>query len=234
MNLPPVLTAKTFGMPRWAWMALLAGGVAVGLYMRRRSQAQDAMAEAAAPSPDGTDPASPDSLAAQSDPGLAGVGVVGPTGGSVVPVESPQIPPGYPETFDVLGNVISSIAEGLTKPSTTIIQPGKKPPKPRGAPKGKHWVWTGRQWMLVDNPPRPHRGSPPRGGGSGGNHHPASGSSANSPGRPSRRSSPFGPVPSRPRPTGGGPPRRRPRAHAPLTPQRRRVWNARQHRWVLV
>lgn len=32
--MPPFLTAKTMGLPRWAWGAMLVGGVAIGLYLR--------------------------------------------------------------------------------------------------------------------------------------------------------------------------------------------------------
>lgn len=38
MEIPAALKVKTLGLPRWAWIALLAGGVGVGLYLRHHDQ----------------------------------------------------------------------------------------------------------------------------------------------------------------------------------------------------
>lgn len=43
-NMPNVLSAKTLGLPRWAWIAILAGGLTIGLVIRR-AQNQNAEEE---------------------------------------------------------------------------------------------------------------------------------------------------------------------------------------------
>lgn len=35
--MPPALTAKTFGLPRWAWLAIITSGVGLGLYLRHKA-----------------------------------------------------------------------------------------------------------------------------------------------------------------------------------------------------
>lgn len=137
------LQGKMFGMPRWAWIGLMVGGIGVGLYLRSRSAAEDTLA---------TDELEPeqydlplDTMAGNlDDPGLAGsLETVGPAAGSVVPYASPTIPEGYPETFGVLGDVVNVLGEAIANlgrpaplPSGGSDKPTKKPkpdkPKPGG------------------------------------------------------------------------------------------------------
>lgn len=91
------LKVKTAGLPRWAWIALLGGGLAVGLYLRSRSTEETEPEEAEEEVPEG-------SLSAyegtDTGAGLAAAGLVGPAAGSVTPVEAPFVPQGI---VDIIG-----------------------------------------------------------------------------------------------------------------------------------
>lgn len=43
--MPPVLTKRVLGLPAWAWFAIIAGGVTIGLVLRNRQEAGDEEAE---------------------------------------------------------------------------------------------------------------------------------------------------------------------------------------------
>ena len=130
------MKAKTFGMPRWAFIALLVGGVAVGLYIRARRKAADQAAT------DTSGASTSDTLSGSSDPGLAGVGVTSPPGG-VYPVSTPVLPEGFTDVISSLTGVIGDQASALTSvaqpytPATppTVVQvptgggPPATPPK---------------------------------------------------------------------------------------------------------
>jgi len=110
----PWLKAKTFGMPRWAFIVLLAGGVAVGLYLRsRRSTAGE--------QPPPVNP-SLDEFQDVGDPGLAGVGVVSPPGG-VYPVTTPILPEGLTDLFGSLSGVITEQGAALAALPSAVEQP---------------------------------------------------------------------------------------------------------------
>lgn len=103
------LQTKQFGMPRWAFLALIVGGVGLGLYLRSRQRAAE-MSDEEAESEIVPEDAYMGELA-PLDPGLEGAGILaGPSGGSVVPVTTPTIPEGFPEIFDVLGLTIGDLA----------------------------------------------------------------------------------------------------------------------------
>ena len=125
-----------FGMPRWAWIGLLVGGVGVGLYLRSRSAAEDTLATDEL-EPDQIDVPQDTMLGSLDDPGLAGsLETVGPAAGSVVPYASPTIPEGYPETFGILGDVVNVLGEaiaGLGRPQQTLPSgaDAAKPDKPK-------------------------------------------------------------------------------------------------------
>lgn len=133
-----------FGMPRWAWIGLLVGGVGVGLYLRSRSAAEDTLATDEL-EPEQIDVPQDTMLGSLDDPGLAGsLETVGPAAGSVVPYASPTIPEGYPETFGILGDVVNVLGEaiaGLGRPAQTLpsgttdsTKPDKKPKPGGGGP----------------------------------------------------------------------------------------------------
>lgn len=101
------LKAKTAGLPRWAWLAIVGGAVGLGLYLRSRST-EEPEGEEEEPS------ASEDSLAAyegtESAGGLAAAGLIGPAQGQITPVEAPYIPQGFVDIFEKQGEVIESLA----------------------------------------------------------------------------------------------------------------------------
>lgn len=107
-----------FGMPRWAWFGLLAGGLALGLYLRARSAAQEAAIEEEAAggeldAPLALSPEADFSNAAAMTPGLAGVGVLGPPGGMVHPVTTPIIPEALTDLLGVLGGGTTDFATAI-------------------------------------------------------------------------------------------------------------------------
>jgi hypothetical protein len=227
--MPPALTAKTFGMPRWAWLILLAGGIGFGLALRRNREEQadaDAMLDEEAEIM--LETGDPLDAGLYDDPGMAGVGVYGQSPASVVPVQAPVIPEGFVDQSAVLGDVLSTFIDSWGRPPDATQGSGNRPPKPPVTPAGKSWVWNGRQWILVTKPtagrpgggdgngrpPRPSRN--PRPGhewfwnGSKwvqrgiGNNRPAGGSGGAGRGKPAAAL------------TGGGPPRVPVTAHMPV------------------
>lgn len=140
----PWLQAKTFGMPRWAFLTLLAGGVTLGLYLRSRRNAET---QGQDQSPiEGTDT----DLYGSAEPGLAGVGVVSPPGG-VYPVTTPTLPEGITELIGSLAGVIQGQGDALVsvpnafQPQTPVVNvtvpatgggPPKAPPKKAPASSG--------------------------------------------------------------------------------------------------
>lgn len=133
-------------MPRWAFIALLAGGVILGLYLRSRRQERRI-----AGTEDGSMILTEDQLTTSGDPGLAGVGVVSPPGG-VIPVTSPVVPEGIAEIVGVLGNIATFQGEALAAIPNAISQqppavnvvlptgggPPKTPPKKVSVKPGSH------------------------------------------------------------------------------------------------
>lgn len=101
------------GLPRWAWIGMIAGGVGVGLYLRTRHKE-----ESSATSEETEElPATPQTAASyegtEAGGGLQALGVAGPVPQATVPVETPRIPEGFPETLGGQGDVISGLAGGI-------------------------------------------------------------------------------------------------------------------------
>jgi|SRR5690348_15036684 len=113
-------------MPRWAFIALLAGGVVVGLYIRNRRKA-------AAQSSSDTGAGYTGDLSGSSDAGLAGVGVTSPPGG-VYPVTTPTVPEGLPDIIATLGSALESA-------QTTLGEVAQ--PQPPGTPQVNVTLPTG-------------------------------------------------------------------------------------------
>jgi hypothetical protein len=116
---------KMFGMPRWAFIALLIAGVAVGIYYRRRRAEQEGEQEAEPTDPEyGGEPSSLSEMA--GEPGLAGVGVVSPPGG-VYPVTTPLIPEGVPE---ILTGLTAGLVEVASREPVVVMPDAVDPPPP--------------------------------------------------------------------------------------------------------
>lgn len=132
-------------MPRWLFFVLLAFGVAIGVYLRRRNmdqQSADASATDALP-PDYGPLDSPVGQLPDGEPGLAGAGVISPPGG-VYPVNSPYIPEGLTEIIGTLtGGLVDVVTAEPAQLPSAVDQPvdvapppaipatGGGPPKPR-------------------------------------------------------------------------------------------------------
>lgn len=96
MQIPAELKVKTLGLPRWAWIALLAGGVGVGLYLRHKDQSTGSETE---PETEPGQPSTPSSLvppAAGIEPqGGGGDGTGSST--TTIPKEEPRYEGEKPE-----------------------------------------------------------------------------------------------------------------------------------------
>lgn len=110
------LKAKTAGLPRWAWLGIGSSAIILALYLRSRSGGEGEEEEIeAAPSEgelsyyDGTESAG----------GLAAAGLIGPAGGSVLPVEAPFIPEGFVDIFAQLAELASLQGAYITEKQQT-------------------------------------------------------------------------------------------------------------------
>lgn len=108
-GLSAFLTAQQFGMPRWVWLGLLAGGIGAGIYLRNRS----AEAEAEAPEEDlEYDPYAEEGEPSIYDESLAGVGILpGGSTGEVVPVSAPYLPEGFADILGGIADIFAVIGE---------------------------------------------------------------------------------------------------------------------------
>jgi len=85
------LKVKTAGLPRWAWISLLSGGVILGLYLRSRNASETEPEEEEEQTPEGLESYEGTETASS----LGSVGLAGPASGQVVPVEAPFLPEGF-------------------------------------------------------------------------------------------------------------------------------------------
>src|ERR1700744_2484132 len=115
------MSVKMAGLPRGGWIALLTGGVGVGLYVHSRNSEAAEVEEG-----EGVEelPSAQDSLQSYEGteaPGsLQGLGLAGPQAASTVPVESPIVPEGFTGTIEgqtgtieAQGDTIQSLANGV-------------------------------------------------------------------------------------------------------------------------
>lgn len=158
------MRARTFGMPRWAFIGLLMGGVALGLYLRRR-RAEAAQEETGMDEDSAFYSSSDETLDAyyEEDAGLAGSGVVaGPAAGSVVPVTAPVIPEGFGDVVgslsglgETLGGALADVA--IDRPpdrengSGTAARPGNQPTGggPPQRPGAQRLVYTPAEYRRI-------------------------------------------------------------------------------------
>jgi hypothetical protein len=164
---PPVLKAKMFGLPRWAWLAILAGGITVGLILRHKAQA------AAKDSGDPCDPNStaydPNNCTGTTQQSTYASGTVPDSGDPCDPGSAsydPSICSGNGSYFDPGGG---GAATGVpVSPGTTInINPPTLPSPtdpdavpttggcsedPGAAPAGFHFECVSNRWTIVADP----------------------------------------------------------------------------------
>jgi hypothetical protein len=123
------LKGEQFGMPRWVWLALLAGGIALGLYLRAREAAEEVDEEFVDAPISGEE----DGLGVgYEDPGMAGVGVLSPGSGSVVPVSTPMLPEGLMDVFGAIGGTLADVAIEGRPPPVQMLPPRRPPTPPTG------------------------------------------------------------------------------------------------------
>jgi hypothetical protein len=111
----PWLNTKMAGLPRWAWLALLAGGVGVGLYLRSLNQETEGEGDEETeelPS-SGSNPQSMESMEGETGGGLQALGVAGPTPQATVPVETPYLPEGIDNVLAGQQDTTQSLANGV-------------------------------------------------------------------------------------------------------------------------
>lgn len=136
--MPPSLSAKFAGLPRWAWLAIIAGGLTIGLVLRSRSDAQAADEEAA----NATDVPSDEELNQAYGLGLDSYdpNSFGSYGGTI------PYPPGSG----------SSSTTFVTPPTPDPRVPCTQPP-PNVNVEGYRWICKAGYWEMT---PNPRSGSP--------------------------------------------------------------------------
>lgn len=118
--MPPWLSAKTAGLPRWAWALMLTGAVGVGLYLRSRPSAE-------------SEDESVDPFTGADGGGTTGpLALAGPSQGQLTPVESPYIPEGIVNTVEQLSILASELGATLGQRQEREIEqaPQEKAPTP--------------------------------------------------------------------------------------------------------
>lgn len=115
-------------MPRWLFFLLLAGGIGVGIYLRRRSAASEAEGEQAEDygpldEPYGQLPTDSDSVA-----GGISEGIVTQPAAGVIPVTTPYIPEGLTEIVGGLSGALTEVA--LREPPDAYYPPETTEPAP--------------------------------------------------------------------------------------------------------
>lgn len=89
---PNWLKGKTAGLPRWAWVSLFGSAVILGLYLRSRQAPESEPEEEEEIDPEETGLGMYDGT--ETAGGLGSVGLAGPAGQQMVPVEAPFVPEG--------------------------------------------------------------------------------------------------------------------------------------------
>jgi hypothetical protein len=108
--MPPSLSQKMAGLPRWAWLLILASGLIIGLFLRQRNLND------AAGNTDQQDVTTGDTTGdtgtplQYADPSLNATAVPAGGAGAAIPVETPMLPEGYADSFTALTTGIVDIA----------------------------------------------------------------------------------------------------------------------------
>ena len=136
------LKVKTAGLPRWAWIGIGGSAIIIALYLRSQSgggeeeEEEEGLNEGELGYYDGTETAG----------GLASAGLLGPAGGSVLPVESPYLPEGFVDALAQITELASLQGAYITEKQQTDAEfalggaPEDEPfhfaPEPESAPSG--------------------------------------------------------------------------------------------------
>jgi uncharacterized membrane protein len=109
------MKSKVAGLPKWAWIAIIGGGVGVGLYLHsRRKKAEETEETSESESLPGAQPQTLESYEGTNAGGsLQGLGVAGPVPQATVPVESPVVPQGFVDTLGGQQETTQSLANGI-------------------------------------------------------------------------------------------------------------------------
>jgi len=109
----PWMNTKMAGLPRWAWIGLLAGGLGVGLYLHHRSSAETEETGESEELP-GPQPQTMEGYeGTEAGGGLQALGVAGPVPQATLPIEAPRIPEGFTDTLGGQGETIQSLSNGV-------------------------------------------------------------------------------------------------------------------------
>lgn len=100
------------GLPRWAWIALIAGGVGVGLYLHSRNPDTEETEETEE-LPGGRSQSLEEYEGTNAGGGLQALGVAGPVPQATVPIESPVVPEGFTDTIGSQADTIQGLANGV-------------------------------------------------------------------------------------------------------------------------
>lgn len=102
------------GLPRWAWIALLAGGVGVGLYLHSLNQESEGEGDEETEELPSASPQSLESYeGGDTGGGLQALGVAGPTPQATVPVEAPYLPEGITDVLSGQNDTTQALANGV-------------------------------------------------------------------------------------------------------------------------
>lgn len=111
--------AKTAGLPRWAWLSLIGGGLVLGLYLRSKDTGEEGEAEEEYVSPE---QAAEEAGLGYGEGGLAGAGLVGGSGTTNTPVQTPYIPEGFVSMFEQQGTIIQGLAQFIEEHPSQLIE----------------------------------------------------------------------------------------------------------------
>lgn len=162
--MPPILQKRIVGLPAWAWVAVLAGGLTIGLILRSRNSASDVADEEYVDAPvdatssDYADPygedyaysGNPSYLLSPSSAGYGGYGEVDYSD-QVYQGAYDAVTDNWPDAFN--GTDATTTDAGTSSTTTpTVTKPGnvkKCGKKPAASPgKGKHWECDGGRWRA--------------------------------------------------------------------------------------
>lgn len=154
--MPEILTKKMFGLPRWAWLIILATAIGVGLYLRHKHSQEEEVEANSEESPVGVVGSEAVPVGGYNEAGEGGGYYYGEGGGGFVnegvPSEEGE---GHPETvINIGGQPLPSASdgnEGAPPPSSESAGVSGTPcgEKPGNIPAGFKAECVSGRWKLV-------------------------------------------------------------------------------------